>query len=200
MRVCLWLHTVLEHSTQSACALIQPQVPPALASTHHACTSVIKGDGSEFVIAAASICAKVTRDRIMRRIHAQHPLYNFEQHKGYGTAAHVAAIYKHGACPYHRMTFAPLKNMAPRTSPLKKVKPSAAASCKAGLPPPPLRTISKRALSTGTDLPKSVSRGPATSSAKSPHHTDDSERSQRLRRRTEQRSSSSSSKSGKSPR
>jgi len=79
---------------------------------------VIKGDSIEFVIAAASICAKVTRDEIMRRIDDEFPLYGFRQHKGYPTGAHVAAISRHGACKYHRMTFGPLK----RVSRKKKLK------------------------------------------------------------------------------
>ncbi|KAG5187825.1 ribonuclease H-like domain-containing protein [Tribonema minus] len=70
---------------------------------------IIKGDGKEYSIAAASIIAKVTRDRLMRQYHEQYPAYGFERHKGYGTAAHMAAIAQHGACPIHRMTFKPLR-------------------------------------------------------------------------------------------
>ncbi|KAF0683363.1 Aste57867_24575 [Aphanomyces stellatus] len=72
---------------------------------------VIKGDGKVFAIAAASIIAKVTRDRIMVDYDKQWPAYNFAQHKGYGTRAHMAAIHKHGASPIHRMTFAPLNQL-----------------------------------------------------------------------------------------
>jgi ribonuclease HII len=72
---------------------------------------LVKGDGREYSIAAASILAKVTRDRLMREYSEQYPLYNLEQHKGYGTAAHMRAIAKHGASPIHRLTFAPLKHM-----------------------------------------------------------------------------------------
>lgn len=71
---------------------------------------VIKGDSIEFVIAAASICAKVERDLIMRKIDIEFPFYGFYQHKGYPTASHVAALSRHGPCKYHRMTFRPLKN------------------------------------------------------------------------------------------
>ena len=53
--------------------------------------------------------AKVTRDRLMRELHAQFPEYGFADHKGYGTAKHLAAIARFGACPIHRKTFAPLK-------------------------------------------------------------------------------------------
>ena len=87
------------------------KVPPQLSETDHECQFVIKGDSLEFVIAAASICAKVTRDNIMRQVDDEFPQYGFRQHKGYPTGSHVAAISKHGPCKYHRMTFAPLKNM-----------------------------------------------------------------------------------------
>lgn len=71
-------------------------------------TSIIRGDGSEPCIAAASIIAKVTRDRLMMEEHKHYPLYDFEQHKGYGTAFHRAAIRLHGPCALHRLSF--LKN------------------------------------------------------------------------------------------
>ena len=79
----------------------------------HTARPIIGGDSKVFSIAAASLVAKVTRDRMMRAYHAQWPQYNFEAHKGYGTAQHMAAIHKHGACPIHRLTFAPLKHMYP---------------------------------------------------------------------------------------
>ena len=72
-------------------------------------TAIVKGDARSFSIAAASVLAKVTRDRQMREFHAQFPEYDFAGHKGYGTAKHLAAIEKHGACPIHRKSFAPLK-------------------------------------------------------------------------------------------
>jgi len=72
-------------------------------------TAIVKGDARSYSIAAASVLAKVTRDRLMREFHAQWPKYAFAEHKGYGTAKHLAAIAKHGACPIHRLTFAPLK-------------------------------------------------------------------------------------------
>jgi hypothetical protein len=156
------------------------QVPPALASSPHACTSVIKGDGIEFVIAAASICAKVTRDRIMRSIHAQYPVYNFEQHKGYGTAAHVAAIFKYGPCPYHRMTFAPLKNMCVRPS----VKAPTHAKVSTTQPSP--AAASKRARSKNT--PMLTSRGSNDVAATC---NEESDRALRLRRRIERSCSDS---------
>lgn len=67
--------------------------------------SVIKGDAKCYSIAAASIIAKVTRDRIMREWDKIYPEYGFEQHKGYGTAKHVAVIKEIGACPLHRKSF-----------------------------------------------------------------------------------------------
>lgn len=72
-------------------------------------TAVVKGDARSYSIAAASVLAKVMRDRLMLEFHAQYPEYGFAEHKGYGTARHLAAIEKHGACPIHRKTFAPLK-------------------------------------------------------------------------------------------
>lgn len=71
--------------------------------------SIIKGDSKIYSIAAASIIAKVTRDRIMRQWAEVYPMYGFEKHKGYGTAAHIAAIKEYGPCPLHRRTF--IKNI-----------------------------------------------------------------------------------------
>lgn len=67
--------------------------------------SIIKGDAKCYSIAAASILAKVTRDRIMRKMDEVYPEYGFEKHKGYGTAAHIAAIKEYGLCPIHRKSF-----------------------------------------------------------------------------------------------
>lgn len=72
-------------------------------------TAIVKGDAKSFSIAAASVLAKVTRDRLMLGYHAQFPAYGFDEHKGYGTAKHLAAIAQHGACVIHRKSFAPLK-------------------------------------------------------------------------------------------
>lgn len=72
-------------------------------------TPVIGGDASSVSIAAASIVAKVMRDRLMRRACRAFPGYGFSQHMGYGTAAHLAALSERGPTPLHRMTFAPLK-------------------------------------------------------------------------------------------
>lgn len=70
---------------------------------------IIKGDSRIFVVAAASIIAKVTRDRLMVRLNKRHPEYGFHQNKGYGTSAHQRAIRRHGVCPLHRTSF--LKNI-----------------------------------------------------------------------------------------
>lgn len=67
--------------------------------------SIIKGDAKCYSIAAASIIAKVTRDRIMREWDKVYPQYGFGAHKGYGTAAHIKALKEYGACPLHRQTF-----------------------------------------------------------------------------------------------
>lgn len=67
--------------------------------------SVIKGDAKIYSISAASIIAKVTRDRIMREYDEVYPEYGFSTHKGYGTAKHIQAIKEYGICPLHRKTF-----------------------------------------------------------------------------------------------
>jgi ribonuclease HII len=71
--------------------------------------AVVKGDDKVAAIAAASILAKTARDQYMCRLHDDYPVYGFSQHMGYGTAAHLAALKAHGACPQHRRSFAPVK-------------------------------------------------------------------------------------------
>ncbi|HZJ41295.1 MAG TPA: ribonuclease HII [Candidatus Saccharimonadales bacterium] len=73
-------------------------------------TAIIKGDTKVWVIAAASIIAKVSRDWIMTEMDKEYPEYLFAKHKGYGTKEHLAMIAKHGPCPIHRRSFAPIKN------------------------------------------------------------------------------------------
>lgn len=68
-------------------------------------TSIIKGDATSYSIAAASIVAKVTRDRIMEEWDKVYPVYGFAKHKGYGTSAHMKAIRENGVCPLHRESF-----------------------------------------------------------------------------------------------
>ena len=70
--------------------------------------AIVKGDSKVQAISAASILAKVTRDRWCAELDAQYPEYGFAGHKGYGTAAHLQALQTHGACPQHRTTFAPV--------------------------------------------------------------------------------------------
>jgi ribonuclease HII len=72
-------------------------------------TSIIKGDARSYSIAAASVLAKVTRDHLMVEYDRQWPAYGFAEHKGYGTAQHLAALNEWGPCPIHRHSFSPLK-------------------------------------------------------------------------------------------
>ena len=72
-------------------------------------TALVKGDAKSYSIAAASVLAKVTRDRMMLEFHELHPGYGFAEHKGYGTPQHLAAIVKLGACAIHRKSFAPIR-------------------------------------------------------------------------------------------
>ena len=66
---------------------------------------VVRGDGQSLSIGAASIVAKVTRDRLMRQLHETYPVYNFLKNKGYGTKEHLSALRQHGRIPEHRITF-----------------------------------------------------------------------------------------------
>ena len=70
--------------------------------------AIVQGDRTVPAISAASILAKVHRDRLCEQWHAQYPLYGFDSHKGYGTAAHILALRQHGPCPWHRRSFAPV--------------------------------------------------------------------------------------------
>jgi len=81
-------------------------VPPGLDCPARA---LVKGDARSLSIAAASIVAKVTRDRMMVRAAIVYPQYGFEKHKGYGAQRHLMAIAEHGPCPLHRMTFRPMR-------------------------------------------------------------------------------------------
>lgn len=72
--------------------------------------AVVRGDESVPAISAASILAKVCRDRLMRRWHRRYPAYGFDRHKGYPTPAHIAALAVHGPCPIHRWTFSPVRD------------------------------------------------------------------------------------------
>jgi len=71
--------------------------------------TLVRGDSRCLSIAAASIVAKVTRDRLMVELGRAHPQYGFERHKGYGTPEHQAALARHGVCPHHRRSFRPVQ-------------------------------------------------------------------------------------------
>jgi ribonuclease HII len=81
-------------------------LPPAIPCP---CEAIVDGDALSVSIAAASIIAKVTRDRLMTRVGRAFPEYGFEQHKGYSTPAHFAALRLHGPCPHHRVSFTPVR-------------------------------------------------------------------------------------------
>jgi ribonuclease HII len=72
---------------------------------------LIKGDSRSHSISAASILAKVTRDRLMLELHEKYPRYNFQKHKGYGTSEHLALLREHGPCDAHRKSFNPVARM-----------------------------------------------------------------------------------------
>jgi ribonuclease HII len=84
-------------------------LPPSLCCEGE---TIIDGDAKSMSIAAASIVAKVTRDRLMRRLCAVYPVYGFSRHVGYSTEEHLSAIAKHGPCPYHRLSFSPFRPAA----------------------------------------------------------------------------------------
>ncbi|MCG3778053.1 MAG: Ribonuclease HII [Nitrospira sp.] len=90
------------------CLLIDAVTLPNLAIPSY---SIIKGDTLSISIAAASIIAKVTRDRMMAAYHQIYPLYNFLSHKGYGTEEHLQRLAQHGPCAIHRRTFAPIAQL-----------------------------------------------------------------------------------------
>jgi ribonuclease HII len=73
--------------------------------------SIIKGDQKVLSISAASIIAKVTRDRLMQKYHKKYPQYGFDKHKGYGTALHISNLEKFGSCKIHRKTFEPVSKL-----------------------------------------------------------------------------------------
>jgi ribonuclease HII len=76
--------------------------------------SLIKGDCRSHSISAASVLAKVARDRLMRELHEKYPQYHFHKHKGYGTSEHLALLREHGPCDAHRKTFSPVAEMLRR--------------------------------------------------------------------------------------
>jgi len=74
-----------------------------------AAEAIVQGDAKIKAISAASILAKVFRDRLCQELHQQHPQYGFDGHKGYPTPEHLAALKAHGVCPHHRRSFAPVR-------------------------------------------------------------------------------------------
>ncbi|MDD5613369.1 MAG: ribonuclease HII [Gallionella sp.] len=79
--------------------------------------AIVKGDSKVAAISAASILAKTARDELMLQLHQQYPVYAFDVHKGYPTAAHLAALRAHGASPVHRRSFRPVRELLTRTGP-----------------------------------------------------------------------------------
>ncbi len=92
-------------------ALVDGNRSPKLSSPVQ---TIVRGDARSLSIAAASIIAKVTRDRIMIKLDQEFPAYGFARHKGYGTAAHHAALQQLGACIHHRKSFAPIAKLFAR--------------------------------------------------------------------------------------
>jgi len=82
--------------------------------------AIIGGDATDRAIMAASILAKVSRDRHMRELHVRWPQYGFDEHKGYSTPAHLAALQRHGPCPQHRRSFAPVRASDDLFAPLQR--------------------------------------------------------------------------------
>lgn len=89
-------------------ALLLIDGTPAQPSPHVPAVNIIDGDALSCSIAAASILAKVHRDKIMTALHTAFPQYGFAGHKGYGSSTHMAALQEYGACPHHRPTYAPV--------------------------------------------------------------------------------------------
>jgi len=95
-------------ATAPAFALVDGNDAPALPCP---CDTIVGGDGRSVSIAAASIIAKVTRDRMMQALHAEHPGYGWFTNKGYGTDQHLTALMRLGPCLHHRRSFAPVHNI-----------------------------------------------------------------------------------------
>lgn len=106
-------------ATHKAMAIAASQINPQFALVDGlpvkglpcASRSIVKGDALSISISAASVIAKVTRDRILVKLDAEYPEYGFAQHKGYGTKRHLEALKKHGATPVHRKTFRPVAEL-----------------------------------------------------------------------------------------
>jgi ribonuclease HII len=101
-------------------ALVDGNDAPALPCK---CDTLVKGDGRSVSIAAASIIAKVTRDRLMARLHDEHPGYNWKSNKGYGTPDHYSGLKLHGVTVHHRQSFSPIRNLLQGLDPLAEDVP-----------------------------------------------------------------------------
>lgn len=99
---------VLRLGLEAAVQVDGRDLPPGIALP---CTAIVRGDSKVPQIAAASIVAKVLRDKLMARLAAWHPAYGWEKNAGYGTPHHLAALAEHGPTPHHRRTFAPVNGM-----------------------------------------------------------------------------------------
>ncbi len=95
-------------ATTPDAVLVDGNQPPKFAASTRA---LIKGDSLSISIAAASILAKVTRDRIMQELHTEFPHYGWAKNAGYGTAAHIKGLAEHGITPHHRKSFKPIKDV-----------------------------------------------------------------------------------------
>jgi ribonuclease HII len=98
-------------SAQPSIVLVDGNQRPELAMPVR---TVVGGDAKVRAISAASIIAKVHRDRLLTALHDKHPQYGFDGHKGYSTPEHLAALREHGACPHHRRSFAPVRDVLDR--------------------------------------------------------------------------------------
>jgi ribonuclease HII len=106
-------HQAMARAVRALCvavqfALVDGNDAPALPCR---CDTLVGGDGRSVSIAAASIIAKVTRDRLMVRLHDEHPHYNWKNNKGYGTPDHYTGLKSHGITVHHRRSFAPVRNI-----------------------------------------------------------------------------------------
>src|SRR5579863_10044316 len=106
-------------------ALVDGNDPPALPCK---CDTLVDGDARSLSIAAASIIAKVTRDRLMMRLHDEHPGYNWKNNKGYGTPEHYDGLRLHGVTVHHRRSFSPVRNVLSGKDPAREDPPALMAS------------------------------------------------------------------------
>lgn len=106
---------------QRAVAALQPQPDLVLVDGNRVpdlpmrCKAIVGGDATQAAISAASVIAKVYRDRLMRSLAKDHPVYGFEQHFGYGTMQHRLALQRHGPCTEHRHSFSPIRQLTDPT-------------------------------------------------------------------------------------